>query len=119
MNECIILSERLKNRRIEQKMTQTDLGKAVGLSDATISAYEKGKRLPDAMTALRIACALHVPLDYLCNFTDAEYSIFVPKDIELNLHKLNAGGIKKLCEYYRYICSKDEYLAKSIDESIL
>ena len=56
---------RLKHLREERRWSQKDLGKAVGVSNVSISGYESGNRFPDTETLTRIADALEVSTDYL------------------------------------------------------
>ena len=105
----IHIGSRLRKLRKEHNMTQAELGKKVGLERNTIASYEAETRQPNAYIAAKIAKSLHVPLDYLCGITDDKYNILIPKDIELDLSRLNSLGIWQLCEYYRFLCGKDEY----------
>lgn len=56
----------LRMVRREQKLLQKDVGKLIGQECNTISAYEAGKRVPDVLQAVKIANALNVSLDMLC-----------------------------------------------------
>lgn len=55
----------------QKKMTQGDLGKAVGTSGDIIGKYERDEIKPSIYTAAKVADALGVTLDYLVK--DAEY----------------------------------------------
>ena len=57
--------------RKQKKMTQGDLGKAVGTSGDIIGKYERDEIKPSIDTAAKVADALGVTLDYLVK--DAEY----------------------------------------------
>ena len=50
--------ENMKKLRKAKKLTQKDLGKLVGISEAQISLIENGKRFPSFETLLKIAEAL-------------------------------------------------------------
>ena len=54
--------------RKQKKMTQGDLGKAVGTSGDIIGKYERDEIKPSMDTAAKIAEALGVTLDYLVNY---------------------------------------------------
>ena len=90
-------------------MTQAELGSRTGVDRNTISAYETEKRTPTAMAAIKIAKALFVPLEYLCGISNEKYKIFIPKDVELDLRKLNTEGLNMLCKYYKMLCEQKEY----------
>ena len=63
--------QRITYARKQVKMTQADLGKAVGTSGDIIGKYERDEIKPSIDTAAKIADALNVTLDYLVK--DAEY----------------------------------------------
>ena len=66
-----IFSERLKEAMIHNnKMSQRELGKIVGLSEVTISRYTAGLRIPNATDIAKIAKALNVSSDYLLGLSD-------------------------------------------------
>lgn len=55
------ISELLKKNRIKQK----ELAESIGLTEATISRYKKGSRVPNGKNITKIASALHTTTDYL------------------------------------------------------
>ena len=63
--------QRITYARKQIKMTQADLGKAVGTSGDIIGKYERDEIKPSIDTAAKIADALKVTLDFLVK--DAEY----------------------------------------------
>ncbi len=71
--------ERLRQLRIEIKMTQKEFAELVGLTPSSISAYEKGNRVPDLDIAQKIAEKTNVSLDWLCGTETAQ-----PKEINYN-----------------------------------
>lgn len=61
----IIFKERLKEPRIEKKLSQAELAKALKVSQRSISSWETGFRQPDFATLERIAVFFDVTTDYL------------------------------------------------------
>jgi len=57
--------ENLKKIRLEKKMSQGDICRALGVDRGYISNLETGKRNPTLSTIKRIADALGVPVDRL------------------------------------------------------
>ena len=55
------ISELLKAKRITQK----ELAKIVGLTEATICRYKNGSRVPNGRNITKIASVLHTSTDYL------------------------------------------------------
>mgnify|MGYP002650197070 CR=1 FL=1 len=58
MDDKLILRNRLKEIRTEQKLSQADLAKMVGVSRNTISSIETGQFNPTAKLALVLCIAL-------------------------------------------------------------
>ena len=58
MDDKLILKNRLKDIRTEQKLSQTQLAEMVGVSRNTISSIETGQFNPTAKLALVLCIAL-------------------------------------------------------------
>ncbi len=63
-------SERLKQLRRENHMTQEALGAVIGVSKHSVCIYEKGKNYPEMKNFLVLAEYFHVSLDYLAGRTE-------------------------------------------------
>lgn len=60
------LSERIQYAMLQQDMQQVDLARATGLSTGLITQIVSGyTKNPTFTNVVKIATALHVPLDYL------------------------------------------------------
>ncbi len=59
-----LIGDRLKEAREALGLSQRKLGLLTGLSDKTISAYEKARVLPPLEVLLRIAKQLNKPVSY-------------------------------------------------------
>ena len=57
--------DRLKELRLQKGYSQVELGKNLGLSNSTISMYERGERQPDFETLDLIADYFNVDVSYL------------------------------------------------------
>ena len=64
-----MLGNILKLLRSELKLTQTELGKALNLSQRAISHYESGERFPDEVILNLIADYFDVSVDYMLGRT--------------------------------------------------
>jgi len=71
--------EILKKLRLQKRISQDELGQAVGLTKSTISLYETGKRQPDNSTLLKLADFFDVSIDYLLGRD------FYPKNLDLSM----------------------------------
>lgn len=56
---------KMREIRKQHGLTMKELGRAVGVSESTISLYETGKHEPDVVTMQNIADVLEVSLDEL------------------------------------------------------
>ncbi len=56
---------RLKQLRTKRGMSQSELGKIIGVSPSTIGMYEQERRLPEVPTLKKIASFFNVSVDYL------------------------------------------------------
>jgi transcriptional regulator with XRE-family HTH domain len=59
------IGEKIATLRKQKNLSQTDLGKAAGVSREIIGRYERGEVMPSIEVAAKIADALDVSLDYL------------------------------------------------------
>lgn len=59
------LGKRIKNKRIEQKLTQEQLGELCELSAAHIGHIERGTRILSVDVLFKIAQVLNASVDYL------------------------------------------------------
>ena len=70
MVEQLKLKNNLKQLRTERKLSQTELGKIVGVSKNSISSIETGQYCPTAKLALLLCIALDVKFEDLFYFDD-------------------------------------------------
>lgn len=57
-------SNKITEARLAKNITQEELSKLVGLTSATISRYESGKRIPKVTHLVDLAAALNLPINY-------------------------------------------------------
>lgn len=99
------ISSKMKELREENGWTQRDLASHANLTPQCISLIEKGEREPGINTALLIANAFSVPLDYLVGnsekakyYTD-DFSISKKEqDLILAFRKLSEGMQRNIIE---------------------
>jgi len=63
-------SERLKELRIEQRMTQEQLAEKFFLNKSSVSRYERGQQVPEVDLLQSIADYFDVSIDFLLGRTD-------------------------------------------------
>ena len=66
------LSSRLSEIRKERKLTQSFLGKKIGLPQTTYSQYERGLTIPTSLKLLVIAEYYNISIDYLVGRINAK-----------------------------------------------
>ncbi|MEK3833349.1 helix-turn-helix domain-containing protein [Paenibacillus sp. FSL R7-0128] len=69
----MLISERIKKLRIQNNLTQLQLGDAIGVSKVSISGYESQKRIPDVNTLIRLADYFEVSMDFLIGREERAY----------------------------------------------
>ena len=65
-----VFAERLKELRLERKLKQEELGKAIGVDGTAISAWELSKNIPTFDKVIKLAILFNVSLDYLGGLRD-------------------------------------------------
>lgn len=63
----ITVSERIKQLRVDNNLTQSELAEKVGLTYVQIGRYEKGKSNPSSDVLQKLAAVLGTSTDYLMN----------------------------------------------------
>ena len=63
-NKLPDLARRISSARTNAHLSQQELGASIGVSDKSISAYEKGRSQPPLKNLQKIADATHHPLTY-------------------------------------------------------
>lgn len=69
----MVVAERIKNRRAELGITQTQLAKSAKLTPAAISQFESGLRKPSFDALSKLAKALKVTTDFLLGMKEPGY----------------------------------------------
>ena len=64
------IGNRIKDLRIENGMTQTQLAQKIGVATNTISQYEKGLSKTSIDVIVKLAVILETTTDYLLGLTD-------------------------------------------------
>ncbi|MBT8271751.1 MAG: helix-turn-helix transcriptional regulator [Flavobacteriaceae bacterium] len=63
----------IKVERARHNMTQADLAEAIGVSRQSINAIEKGKYVPSAVLALKIAAYFKLKVEDVFSLEDSDY----------------------------------------------
>jgi transcriptional regulator with XRE-family HTH domain len=102
----LLSGERIKELRAQQKLTQSDLAKKVGMTYIQIGRYETKKANPSSDVLQKLAQALNTTTDYLMNGSTDEMASSQLHDMELlNLFKSVeqlGGEDKKMIKTFLY-----------------
>lgn len=60
-----MIGERIKELRKSKKMSQSELGKFIGVSQTTVTAWENGRADPSSSYVAKLATFFNVSTDYL------------------------------------------------------
>lgn len=63
---------RIRDLREDRDLRQTDVSKATGIDQKTLSNYETGKTAPDSYALIRLADFFGVSIDYLVGRTEID-----------------------------------------------
>ena len=63
---------RIRDLREDRDLRQTDVSKATGIDQKTLSNYETGKTSPDSYALIRLADFCGVSIDYLVGRTEID-----------------------------------------------
>lgn len=72
------MANRIKIARKAMGLTQKEFGKAIGVTQATVSAWELGRNEPDYKVLRKIAQMLDCSIEYLMGYTATETEAGVP-----------------------------------------
>ena len=101
---------RIKARRHELKLTQTELAKEANLTPAAISQFESGTRKPSFKTLSSLSDALKVTTDYLLGKAEKSYSDLLA-DPKVNtmfkgMMEFTEKDKETLYEFYEFLKTK-------------
>lgn len=69
------LAQRIRNARKQSHLSQAALAKGIGVSDKSISSYEKARSIPPFVKLKKIAEQTHHPISYFMNEDSGEAEI--------------------------------------------
>ena len=107
--------DRIKQRRLEMKMSQEKLAEMVGYSDRSGIAWVEAGRIDLPQSKLeKIADALNTTPAYLMGWVDDE----MEKEVLESFHSMNEEGKEKLRDLARDMCLSGQYKKHNSDEMV-
>lgn len=102
-----IFANRLKKERESNGWTQEQFAELLGVSNGTVSGYERNYREPDFDTLIKIAKQLNVSIDYLLGYSDIRNPYIKTAGSPDESNEL-AARIAQLIIYSKKIMTKKE-----------
>ncbi len=96
------LGEKLKQLRINSRLTQTQVAKRLHLTTTSISGYENGTRYPSLSSLVRLAALYHVTTDYLLGYDNTS----LPDSRTINVDGLDENEIMLVSQLVELLKSK-------------
>lgn len=116
--ELQIFADRLKEIRMQKKMTQKDFAEKIGVTAAALSAYENNVKNPSVSVAKKIGEKFGVSIDWLCGLSDSQC-----RDREFKTYKDIVDVLFEIDEYVGIVFWNDsdnaEELTFSFEDFIL
>lgn len=103
--QYIEMGMRIKLRRKELKIKQTDFAETLGISNNHLSSIENGKQNPSLDIFVSICKNLHVTPDYLLLGTMYAYNI--PQDILDKLHLCSQADIELTRDFVELLVKRN------------
>lgn len=97
-----ILSERLKQLRLERDLIQDDIAKTLSSTRSTVGNWETGRADPDLETLVKIAELFDVSLDYLLGKSDVRKVNYVIDDFLIDLPEKSRQSAKDYIDYLKH-----------------
>lgn len=91
------IGNRIRERRKELKLTQTDMHRECGITSGALSQIENGNRVPSAIAFYSISKALNCSMEYLMTGASPE-----TKNIKIS------GNEKKLLDDFQELPEEDQ-----------
>ena len=96
--------ERLRKARVDKGMNQGELADAIGLTQASVSQFEKGLRMPTPASIRKFAQILEVREEDLAGQNQGEFEKTL---LMRNIRDLSPSSLNKINEYAEMI-KRDE-----------
>lgn len=90
------IGKNIRKYRKQMKATQEELAEMVDLSVSYMGAIERGQKLPQLKSFIRIANALHVSSDQLLSEVLNVQNEIIASDLSIELSKLPAADQRRI-----------------------
>ena len=92
-----MVADRIKQLRLSNNMTQTELAKKLNITRSSVNAWEMGISTPSTTYLVELAQLFHVSTDYVLGLSD---------NISLDISHLNEREIQLIYDLIQYFRTK-------------
>lgn len=107
----MLYSKRIKELRLEKKLSQQELGDMIGITKVSICGYENGTRTPSLETFDILADILKTSTDYLLGRTDKRNIETKQQDISIDDYSIIKEFRNHNHLYYKMIKDPRRYIS--------
>lgn len=112
--EVIILNNRIRELRLEKRITQLQLSIALNVTQETISAYEHNRHMPSLAALIKMSEIFNASMDYIMGLSNVRHILNEPTD------KANEAEQKtKLLDCYNKLGTKNKARLIAYAEGLL
>jgi len=94
------LGSRLKKSRENSRLTQVEVAKKLGISNGTLSGYERDYRDPDTEILRKLAELYHVDIDWLLTGREVNKTLLKEPSAAYSVNIMNDENTRKIAEAY-------------------
>ena len=103
--------ERLRRARIDKDMNQEELADAIGLTQASISQFEKGLRMPTPANIRKFAQILDISEEDLAGPNQGEFEKTL---LMRNIRDLSPDSLNKINDYVDMVKRDEQFRRRGI-----
>ncbi len=103
--------ERLRTARIDKGMNQEELADAIGLTQASISQFEKGLRMPTPANIRKFAQILDIREEDLAGQNQGEFEKTL---LMRNIRDLSPDSLNKINDYVEIVKQAEQFKRRGI-----
>lgn len=94
---------KIRDLRKQKKLSQTELGKLVHVSQQTVTAWENNKAEPTSSAVVQLAEVFNVSTDYLLGRPEKQNEVQTEQDLERALDNVHSFSGKPLSDHDRKV----------------
>lgn len=98
-----MLGQKIRDLRKQKRLSQTELGKYIGVSQTTVTAWENGRAEPSSGYLSKLADYFNVTTDYLLGRPEKQNEVQTEQDLERALDNAHSFSGRPLSEHDRKV----------------